>query len=57
MYRELIQHAQMLHFPIYALIVFVAVFATLVARVLLRNDFAAVSSLPLEDDEEVRRDR
>ena len=57
MYRELIQRAQLLDLPIFALIVFVVVFAMLVVRVLVVRDFAEVAALPLVPDDEVSDDR
>jgi hypothetical protein len=53
MYRELIQRTSLIDLPIYALVLFVVVFAVLTVRVLLKNDFAEVAALPLSDDEEV----
>lgn len=53
MYRELIQRAQLLDLPIFALIVFVVVFALLTIRVLVVRDFSAVAAMPLEADDEV----
>lgn len=53
MYRELIQRAQLLDLPIFALIVFVVVFALLTVRVLLTRDFSAVAAMPLVSDDEV----
>ena len=55
MYRELIQRAQLLDLPIFALVVFVVVFALLTVRVLLVRDFAAVAAMPLAPDDEVNR--
>ena len=43
MYRELIQRTSLIDLPIYALVLFVVVFAVLTVRVLLKNDFAEVA--------------
>lgn len=57
MYRDLIERAQMLDFPIFALLVFLAVFLVLTARALGKHDFSEVAALPLSpDDDEVRRE-
>lgn len=57
MYRELIQRAQLLDLPIFALIVFVAVFVVLTVRVLATRDFAEVAAMPLQPDDEARDGR
>jgi hypothetical protein len=51
MYRELILRTNMLDLPIFALIVFVAVFAILAFRVMRQRDWSEVSALPLETEE------
>jgi hypothetical protein len=51
MYRELILRTNLLDLPIFALLVFVAVFAVLAVRVMRRSDWSEVSALPLETDE------
>lgn len=59
MYREFFTHHPMLALPVLSLVLFVAVFAMIVARTMRRqpSQFEALASLPLDAPEEVTRGR
>ncbi len=54
MYRDLLAHTPLLALPIFAMFVFLTVFATAIVWTLTRrrNTYAMVAALPLENDDE-----